>query len=283
MPDLYETIRRAGGAKESTWRGMKLFVLNPNTGHVLANFGGDVPHDPASLTKLMTYYRVLKEIKSGALHLEQKLTVSHTAATRNYGYLLADQTLTVEQAIRAMMVASDNSAATLLSEVLGNNNVERMNETAKRLGLNATRFVNADGLPVKSGPVNTTTARDMAVLISTLYREFPAEMKQVMDLPDVGADVTLYDYKNRPYLKPKPADNFLNRPGHPLQMPEAYCTYAKAGFTDRAGHNIASITECANNDNSVVVVALGAGWKPKTIMQEVGMTSAQTGSEKRAQ
>jgi D-alanyl-D-alanine carboxypeptidase len=45
-----------------------------------------------------------------------------------------------------------------------------MNDTAKRLGMTATHYVNAHGLP---NPMQVTTARDLAVLAVALAKDFP--------------------------------------------------------------------------------------------------------------
>jgi D-alanyl-D-alanine carboxypeptidase len=88
--------------------------------------------------------------------------------------LAAGMTLTVEEAILALVTKSANDAAAALGELLGGGSEDRfaqmMTLRARSLGMTHTTFRNASGLPDID---QVSTARDMAALGQRLIRDFP--------------------------------------------------------------------------------------------------------------
>jgi D-alanyl-D-alanine carboxypeptidase len=130
---------------------------------------------PASLTKIMTAYVAFDAIKKGQLTLESKLISSETAALAQPSKigLPIGTKISMELGLRALIIKSANDVAIMLAEAVSGNEaafVARMNETAKRLGMSRTHFVNPNGLPV---PGQVTTARDLARLATAVLRDFP--------------------------------------------------------------------------------------------------------------
>ena len=127
---------------------------------------------PASLTKMMTLYLVFDALERGDLQLDEKLIVSARAANTppvRLG-LRAGQTITTEQAIKALTVRSANDVAVVLAERLAGSEDEfaaQMSAKAKALGMQSSVFQNPHGLP---NPGQTTTARDMAKLAEAHLR-----------------------------------------------------------------------------------------------------------------
>lgn len=139
---------------------------------------------PASLTKIMTAYVVFEAIKAGKIKLETPVPLSEKArgqpATR-IG-LRAGIELSVEQAVRGLILRSANDFAMALAELIGESEegfAAMMNVTARRLGMTRSHFKNPHGLP---DPEQMTTARDMAILATATLRDFPdrAEMFSTM-------------------------------------------------------------------------------------------------------
>jgi D-alanyl-D-alanine carboxypeptidase len=130
---------------------------------------------PASLTKMMTVYVALGEIKVGRLSLDDKIVVSKKAATVSpvrFG-LVAGQNITVRQAVNAAIVTSGNDAAVALAEKIGGteeNFADMMTLVARSIGMTRTTFRNATGLPDAH---QVTTARDMALLAMALLHDHP--------------------------------------------------------------------------------------------------------------
>jgi D-alanyl-D-alanine carboxypeptidase (penicillin-binding protein 5/6) len=145
------------------------------SGRVLAEDHADEREEPASLTKLMTSYAVFKALKENRLKLTDPITISEHA-WRSEGsrtFVQVGSTVPAEILIKGMIVQSGNDATIALAEKIGGTEsafAQLMNEYAKRIGMKATHFVNADGLP---DPNHYTTARDMAILANSLISEFP--------------------------------------------------------------------------------------------------------------
>lgn len=160
-------------------------LTEPATGLVLYSEDADQPWRPASLTKLMTAYLTFEAIRDGQLSPEDVVVataLSQSQPPSKLGVPVGAE-LTVDLAIKALIVKSANDVAIMLAEKIGgstDNFVEMMNKTAARLGMTNTHFVNPNGLPVLNADGNTeapdqsiTTARDMALLASMILREFP--------------------------------------------------------------------------------------------------------------
>ena len=151
------------------------FVADIDTGEVLHARRADAARYPASLTKMMTLYMLFEALERGDLTLTSQLTMSAEAASRPPSKLgvPAGQTISVETAIRALVIRSANDVAVMVAERLGGSEAafaSAMTDRAVELGLTATVFRNASGLPDAS---QRTTARDMARLAHALHRDFP--------------------------------------------------------------------------------------------------------------
>ena len=150
-------------------------VIDVNSGQTLAASNADMKVEPASLTKIMTAYLTFDALRSGRLKLTDTVVVSelaHEQAPSKIGLPVGHE-ITVDVAIRALVIKSANDVAIMLAEKIGGSQddfVRLMNDTAKRLGMTRTHFVNANGLPVAG---QMSTARDLATLSLAVLREFP--------------------------------------------------------------------------------------------------------------
>ncbi len=150
-------------------------VFDPHKGTILYQEDMDALWHPASLTKLMTAYLTFEALREGKLTLKSKIVTSKTAnaqAPTKIG-LPVGATMSVDLAIRALLVKSANDVAVMLGEAVAGSLpafVKRMNATAKRLGMRRSRFVNPNGLPDDR---QITTARDMGYLARALIIDFP--------------------------------------------------------------------------------------------------------------
>ncbi len=159
----------AEGAKQAS------IVVDANTGKVLHAQSADEPRFPASLTKMMTLYILFDEIERGRLTYDSRITFTERAtrvAPSKLG-LKAGDTLTVLDAIKALVVKSANDVAVAVAEAIGGSEARfarLMTERARQIGMASTTFRNASGLP---NPEQKTTARDMVTLGLRLQDDFP--------------------------------------------------------------------------------------------------------------
>jgi D-alanyl-D-alanine carboxypeptidase len=213
-------------------------VIDASTAEVLKSAQATALWRPASLTKLMTLYITFQELAAGHLKLTDVLTVSGYAAAMPPSELglSKGEKITVEQAILATITRSANDAVVVLAERIGGDETsfaQRMTTTAHSLGMTGSVFRNASGLP---DPEQTTTARDMAVLALSLFRDFPQYYKffsahgvnhRGENLPTINAILNIY-----------PGSDGL-----------------KTGFTCGSGYNL--VASAVRDGRRVIGVVLG--------------------------
>jgi D-alanyl-D-alanine carboxypeptidase len=150
-------------------------VVDAKSGKVLYESSANAARYPASVTKVMTLYVLFQELEAGNITLKTKFTVSKFAsqAVPTKLGLKAGSTITVENAIKAIVTISANDIARVIAENISGSEsafAKRMTSTAKALGMSNTTYRNASGLP-DSGQV--TTVADQAILGIAVYQHFP--------------------------------------------------------------------------------------------------------------
>ena len=151
-------------------------AVDARTGAILYSNDVNGTRYPASLTKMMTLYVVFQDLKAGEIKLSTPLRVSARAASMAPSKLglKPGTTISVEDAIKALVVKSANDVASTVAENLGRGSeatfAARMTQVARSIGMSRTTFKNASGLP---NPGQVTTAKDMATLGLRLMRDYP--------------------------------------------------------------------------------------------------------------
>ena len=150
-------------------------LIEASTGKVLHAENATYPWYPASVTKIMTAYTTLRAVKEGRISLNTLLPVSRNAAAQQptkMGFPVGT-TVTVDNALKMLMVKSANDIAVAIAEGVGGSIAgfaDLMNANARRLGMTQSNFVNPNGLPAEN---HITSARDLAILARAVIREFP--------------------------------------------------------------------------------------------------------------
>lgn len=152
-------------------------IIDAQTGKVVSEHNADRPDYPASLTKMMTLYLAFGALEQGKISLDDEFVVSAHAARQAPSKLglRPGQRIAVRDLILAIVTHSANDAAVTIAENLAGSEsafAQRMTATAHALGMTATTFRNASGLPT---PPNMSTARDLATLARALWRDYPTE------------------------------------------------------------------------------------------------------------
>jgi D-alanyl-D-alanine carboxypeptidase len=174
----------AAGAALAQTAGPSL-VVDAATGAVLHEESASTAWHPASTTKMMTAYVALRAARAGRIGMETPIPASKLASSqpRVKVYIKPGQEITLENALKVMMVKSANDIAYVIAEGVAGDVpgfVAMMNAEARRLGLSDTVFRNPNGW---HHPEQQTSARDLAVLAMTMLREFPEHA----DLWGIGA------------------------------------------------------------------------------------------------
>jgi len=151
-------------------------VMDMQTGRVLYAQEPDMPIPPASLTKVLTLFLINERLREGSLKLDEAIPVSQEAshAGGSTMRLKTGETVTLDDLIKGIAIASANDGCVAVAEYLGKGDthpfVEAMNRKAKEIGMTSSQFFNPNGLPAEG---QVTTARDMAVLAQTYLKTFP--------------------------------------------------------------------------------------------------------------
>lgn len=213
-------------------------MVNAEDGSVMYESDADAVRYPASLTKLMTLYITFNALENGHLKLTDRLKVSKVAAGRSPSKLgvRAGETISVDDAIKAVIIKSANDCATVLAEHFSKSEADfavLMTQTAKKLGMNNTVFKNASGLPNSK---QKTTARDMSVLAMAVYHHFPQYYKwfSAKSFKYKGQTITGHNHL---------LDTFSGADG------------MKTGYTAASGYNI--ITSAKRGNKRVIAVTMG--------------------------
>lgn len=161
-------------------------VVEVDSGKVLYADHATYPWYPASTSKLMTMYLTLRAVKEHRLNMDTLLTVSPNAvaqAPSKMGFAAGTQ-VTVDNALKMMMVKSANDMAVVLAEGVGGSIekfADEMNATSRRLGMTQSSWVNPNGLPADE---QITSARDMAILARAILKELP-EYESYWHIPSI--------------------------------------------------------------------------------------------------
>lgn len=183
MADVRQGVKRllaltlgAGMALSGTLAAANPHILvDMRTGKVIEHEDAFQKWYPASLTKLMTAYVAFRQIEAGKVSLSTPIVMSKLSASQPASkmYLKAGDSMTLDDALKLLLVKSANDIAYAIAENLAGsveNYVGMMNAEAANLGMTSSHFINPNGMPGKG---QYTTARDLAILTLTLRHRYP--------------------------------------------------------------------------------------------------------------
>jgi D-alanyl-D-alanine carboxypeptidase len=218
---------------------MPVLVVDAASGQVLISEDATRPWNPASTTKMMTAYVALRAVREGRARMDSPLVASARAAAQKPSKIgiRPGQEITLENALKVMMVRSANDVAVVIAEAIGGS-IEgfsrMMNAEAQRLGMTESRFYNPHGFHADG---HVTSARDLAVLARAMLMDFPEHQ----DLWGIGA-VQL-------------GNRVLNNTNGLIGR-YAGATGFKTGFVCAAGFNL--VSTATRGGRTLIAVVLGA-------------------------
>ncbi len=213
-------------------------VVDAKTGKTLYSSGADAKRYPASVAKVMTLYIVFEELEAGRLTLNSKLKVSQYAASAvpSKLYLKPGTSITVSDAIQALVTKSANDVARVVAENISGSVpkfADRMTKTARALGMSRTTYKNPSGLP---NSAQVTTVRDQARLGMAIFQHYPQYFKY-FKTSSFRYRGNTYGNHNRLLRTVKGVDGI------------------KTGYINAAGFNL--LTSARINNRHVIVAAFG--------------------------
>ena len=235
------TILTAAGPAHA--RTEALLLVEAESGKVLHAENATMPWYPASITKLMTTYVTLRAVRNKRITLDSLFTFSPRASSQapsKIGFKPGTQ-ITVDNAIKILMVKSANDVAVVLAEGVSGS-VEKfadeMNSVSKNLGMTQSYWVNPNGLPADE---QITSARDLAILARALLREFP-EYDMYWNIPAIQLGKKYMRNYNTLIGRYEGADGM------------------KTGFICASGFNL--VASASRNGKRLIAVVLGSPSSP---------------------
>ncbi|MAQ70924.1 MAG: hypothetical protein CL565_01895 [Alphaproteobacteria bacterium] len=222
-------------------------IVDPVYGRIIGDINQDELHDeidPASLTKIMTFFLVEECIKRGRTFDGEELGRQ----------TITSSGLSVDQLLFQLMRRSNNYAARRLAVHMAGGIepfVREMNSRARELGMQNTRFINPSGLPgdqdydgraTRASNQSYTTINDLSVLVTQLYRN-GIDYQRYTDI-DVDSNLR--------------STNPLYRPENLSFSQEFNVTGLKTGTTNR-GRSFIGVAEYEGR--TVFVITMGHMWK----------------------
>lgn len=225
--------------KEIAINARSAVLMDQDTGQVLVEFNQGRRIPPASFAKLLTLYITFDTIKRGKLRLDDEVFVSKKAWKTGGSkmFIEVNSKVPVRELIKGIAVVSGNDACVALAEHLYGSTdifVNVMNETAAKLGMTSSHFMNPHGLPNKQ---QYTTAYDMALLARHYVRNFP-EVLEFHSMQDYTyGDIRQYN-RNRLLRKDASVDGL------------------KTGYISKSGYHL--LATAKRRDWRLIAVVMGA-------------------------
>lgn len=249
-----ETTQRARTAKKPPQQAVKseakeepykaMIVAEGSTGNVLEGSNIHLKWPPASITKLMVAAIVLEKVDRGEVGLSDRITISGSASKMGGSqvYLKEGEIFTLEELMKAMMIASANDAAFAIAEFIAGTKEEflrLMNEKAKGLNMVDTEFHSVHGLPPSEGEQEDLTSCHDLVILSRALLKYP----KILEWTSVKTDT----FRN---------DQLIMNNHNKLLLRMANVDGLKTGYYRKCGYNIAVTAK--KGDLRVIAVVLGS-------------------------
>jgi D-alanyl-D-alanine endopeptidase (penicillin-binding protein 7) len=220
-------------------RAAAAIVFDPGTGKILYEENAKDQRSIASITKVMTALVFLEDNPD----MSQEITIARSDVyAASTTYLKAKDKITYGELLHLMLIASDNAAARAIARTSHGGTapfVERMNEKAIELGLDATSFSDPSGL----NPNNVSSAWDLSHLIS--FAASDERISSIMRTPQYTVTTSRRDIP-------------IHSTNHLLLAGDVQVMGGKTGFISKAGYCLATLLKLPQMDNPLAFVVLGA-------------------------
>ena len=216
-------------------------VMDSDSNRVLYSKNSNEQKLIASTTKIMTS---IVAIENGKLTDKVKVDESVLKAYGSAIYIELGEEITLQDLLYGLMLRSGNDAAIAISKYFENkkmNLVDMMNDKAKELNMKDTVFFNPHGLEEDNGDANTSTAYDMALLMS--YAMKNKDFQKITSTKNYTAKTSYKTYTWRNKNK--------------LLFNYEFCNGGKTGFTKLARRTL--VTSASKDNKNLVVVTLNDG------------------------
>lgn len=272
-PSMMDLIQQAGYEVSELDRPASVVLIDGNTGKYLWGENPDAPRNPASIMKIMTLYMVYEAMAEGKFTLDTTVVGTERYQSISQIYALSNSPIIsgveypVRDLIPMVLVPSSNVATLVLAELVEPNPVvflQMMNDKAQSLGMTQTSIQNATGAQISAFQElyvpaemdasglnpwedNSTTARDLSILIYHLLQKYP-EILEYTATPQYTV------MAGTPYEETFDTYNY-SLPG--LRYEYEGVDGLKTGSSQTGGFNISMTAQ--RGDFRLITVVLGVG------------------------
>ena len=132
-------------AEDKEVKAKSSILMCMNTGDVISEENAYEHLSPASVTKIVSMLIILEAIDSGKIGLDDMVAASENAVSKGGSqiWLEVGEQMSVNDLLKAVIIASANDACTLLGEYIAGSDsafVDMMNSRVKELGLKDSHF-----------------------------------------------------------------------------------------------------------------------------------------------
>lgn len=216
------------------------FLLDFDSGKIIAEKNADEKLAPASLTKIMTAYVIFRELANAHLTLDEMVMISKKAwqTPGSRMFIEVNKQVSVENLLKGMIIQSGNDASVALAEHVAGDETTfaaLMTQNAERLEMVNSHFTNSMGLPDEN---HYTSARDLAILTRAMIREFPKYYAWHAEKEFTFNDITQRN-RNKLLWRDETVDG------------------VKTGHTEAAGYCL--VASAKRNNMRLISVVMGSG------------------------
>ena len=210
------------------------------------NKGREVPI--ASITKLMTAL-----VATETLQRNSHITINQSALSGKgvSGKFTAGETLTLNDALHAILIESNNEVAIAIAETIGREKfIQKMNDRARQLKMLNTHFFNTTGLDPEQGSsdLNYATVSDVALLLQHLFKN----KKDIFTILQ-KAEHTVTTVNGNRVVPIATTNELLSSQDLSLQV-----LGGKTGTTPRAKSNLTIISKAPKQKGHIITVILNS-------------------------
>ena len=225
---------------------LSMFVNTKGDEHILIQKNNKRRMPIASITKLMTAL-----VASEMLQPDDHIIIKQSALDGKgvSGKFIVNETISLKDALHAILIESNNEIAIAITEVIGTELfIQKMNEHAHELNMPDTHFVNVTGLDpgIGSEKMNYATTSDIAKLLHHIFKNkkdiFAILKKQ---------EHSIITSNTRRTIPIKTTNELLDDQEVPLEV-----LGGKTGTTPKAKSNLTTVANTPSQKGHVITVVL---------------------------
>ena len=231
-----------------------VILIDADSGRILYEKDAYSKAFPASTTKIMTAILTLENANLNDYAVASYAAVMSVPIGGSNTAIQVGESLTIEELLQCLLIASGNDAANVLAEYVGGSIesfISMMNTKATELGCLNTNFVNANGLHDNN---HYSCAYDLAIMYKYAWNKFPkfreisSTIKFRLPITEKYAnDDRVFVNSNRMLIPSSGSDN--------KNYYYEYITGGKTGYTSEAKNCL--VASASKNGFNLIAVVLG--------------------------